>query len=139
MQLLEQYVTFISDRVLEQIKSCSNVADMEEIYLDFMKRINPNQYEFIDLELMTMNRAQKQEFFDDLIRDGIYIHEPPFVGNTSIEDLVEIFKDHPEWTEKYNFVNMERPEIMGEEYFIRSILAYSALTDMGNHGDFLRA
>lgn len=66
-----------------------------------------------------MNRAQKQEFFDDLIRDGIYIHEPPFVGNTSIEDLVEIFKDHPEWTEKYHFVNMERPEIMGEEYFIR--------------------
>ena len=78
--------------------------------------------------MMTMNRAKTYEFLDRVMEEGIYIHEPPFVGNTKMEDLVELFKDHPEWVTKYKCENIEKPLVIGDEYFIRSSLAYSALT-----------
>jgi len=118
-QLFEQYINFIADHVVEAMKEAPTYEEKKEIYLDFLKHINKEQNEFVDIEMMTMNRVKAHDFLDKVIEDGIYIHEPPFVGNTKMEDLVELFKDHPEWVTKYKCENIEKPLIIGDEYFIR--------------------
>jgi len=127
-QIWEQYINFAADHVVKEMKKCDDYNDAQDIYFEFLKLVNKEQYDFVELEFIGINRAKQHEFLDDIMENGIYIHEPPFVGNTSMDKLVELFKTHPEWVEEYKCVNMERPIVIGDEYFIRSSLACSALT-----------
>lgn len=118
-QLYEQEINFIAEHVLREIKNAPNIDIKESIYLDFLKNISKSQYDFVSTELIIMSRTDKEAFFADLEENGIYVHEPPFVGNTKFETLVELYKIHPEWFKKYKCEGIERPEIIGDEYFIR--------------------
>ena len=96
MQLYEQEINFIADHVLRDIKSRENIEEKQSIYLDFLKHIAKTQYEYISTELIIMSRGDKEDFFRDLEENGIYVHEPPFVGNTKMEMLVELYNIHPD-------------------------------------------
>lgn len=109
----------MADHVLKEMKSTEDYVEKLEIFLEFMKLINKAEYDFFDIETISMNRAKRQEFVDDIERDGIYIHQPPFFGNTSMEQFKEIYRKHPEWCTEYKFKGIERPMVMGDVYFIR--------------------
>ena len=94
MQLYEQEINFIADHVLRDIKSKENIEEKQSIYLDFLKHIAKTQYDYISTELIIMSRGDKEDFFRDLEENGIYVHEPPFVGNTKMEMLVELYNIH---------------------------------------------
>jgi len=109
----------MADHVLKLMKETDDYQKKEEIFFDFLKAVNKKEFDFFDIEYITMNRNQKKEFIDSVERDGIFIHQPPFFENTSMEDFIKIFKDHPEWCTPYKFVGIENPLVMGDIYFVR--------------------
>jgi DNA-directed RNA polymerase beta subunit len=117
--LIEQYLNFMADHVMKLIRQAEDPSEKIDLYLEFLKMINKKEYDFFDIELMMMNRSQKEEFAQELEREGIYIHQPPFFGNTGEEQFMKIFKEHPEWCTEYKFEGIEKPMTMGDIYFIR--------------------
>jgi DNA-directed RNA polymerase beta subunit len=121
-QIQEQYLNFMADRLIQKLKELRDGNDlfgMEDEFFDFMKAVNPELYDFLDMEYMMLNRTKKQDFFNEVIEKGIFIHQQPFFENTSMDTFAEIFKDRPHLIEEYKFKNIEKPMLMGDLYFIR--------------------
>lgn len=114
----------MADHVVKIMSETDDYMKKEEVFFEFLKMVNKKEYDFYDIEYIGMNRSQRQEFLDEVERNGIYIHQPPFFGNTSEEQFMEIFRKHPEWCTEYKFVGIEKPMTMGDIYFIRLILAF---------------
>jgi len=117
--LVEQYLNFMADHVMKEIKELEDPVEKIDRFLEFLRYVNKKEYDFFDVELMLLNRAQKEEFAEAIERDGIFIHQPPFFENTNEEQFMKIFKEHPEWCTEYRFENIEKPMTMGDIYFIR--------------------
>jgi len=131
-QIIEQHITFMTERLIERLKGMDSLYEMEELFFGFMKMINKKQYDYLDMSYIIMNRVQKREFFNEIIEKGIYIHQTPFFGNTTMEDFKEIYEKFPELVEKYKFKGIERPMVMGDMYFIRLIIIAFFLLIAGN-------
>lgn len=109
----------MSDHVLAIMKTKQTYEEKMDLFLEYLKCLNKTEYDFFDIEQMTMNRAQREQFIDNIEKDGIYVHQPPFFGNTTEEQFKTIFKEHPEWCTEYKFKGIEKPMTMGDIYFIR--------------------
>jgi DNA-directed RNA polymerase beta subunit len=119
-QIQEQFLNFMGDRLIERMRSLENNSDRADELFSFLKLVNKEQYEFFESEYIMMNsRSKKEEFIEEIMRDGIYIHQTPFFKNATMEDFEKIFKAKPYLVERYNFVNIEKPMVMGDLYFIR--------------------
>ena len=118
-QIYEQYLNFIADHVVECMRACNSYREMKDIYLEFLKYVCPKQYDWVDTQLIMLNGRQQQEFFEDILENGIYIHQPPFVGNVQLDDLAKLYVEHPEWVKKYKCEGIESPLVIGDLYFIR--------------------
>ena len=109
----------MSDHVLKIMKETEDYDEKAKVFFEYLKNINKEQFDFFDTEYLIMNRNQRKEFIDNIERDGIYIHQAPFFGNTTEDQFKKIFVEHPEWCTNYNFVGIEKPMTMGDVYFIR--------------------
>lgn len=129
-QIQEQYLNFMSDNLIRKLKELNaknNITGMEDEFFSYMKLINRQEYDFLDLEYMSMNRSQKVAFFDDILTNGLYIHQPPFFGNTPMEVFVKLFKEKPYLSQMYHLKvldngimkSIEKPMITGDLYFLR--------------------
>lgn len=118
-QIYEQYLNFIADHVVECMRACNSYREMKDIYLEFLKYVSPKQYDWVDTQLIMLNGKQQQDFFEDILENGIYIHQPPFVGNVQLDDLAKLYVEHPEWVKKYKCEGIESPLVIGDLYFIR--------------------
>lgn len=125
----------MSDHVLKLMKTESDYNKKADLFFSYIKELNPKEYDFFDVEYLVMNRQQREAFIDDIEKNGIYIHEPPFFGNTSEDMFKKIFIEHPEWCTEYKFEGIEKPMTMGNVYFIRLILAFLFLI-AGNSLEF---
>lgn len=117
----------MADHVVRLMKAEDNYDKKEELFLSFLKAVNKKEYDFYDLEMLMMNRAQKNALIDEVEQNGIYIHQPPFFGNTTEEQFEKIYREHPEWCTEYKFENIEKPMTMGCIYMFRLILARISL------------
>lgn len=118
-QLQETYLNFMGDHVVRLMKGTSDYSKKEELFLDFLKAVNKQEYDFYSLEMIMMNRAQKEALLDETEKNGFYIHQPPFFGNTTEEQFEKIYREHPEWCTEYKFENIEKPMTMGCIYMFR--------------------
>lgn len=118
-QLQEVYLNFMADHVVREMKRMDNYDDKQDLFLSFLKAVNKKEYDFYDIELLMMNRTAKEEMIDEIERNGIYIHEPPFYGNTDEKMFQKIYEEHPEWCTEYKFEGIEKPMTMGDIYIIR--------------------
>lgn len=109
----------MADHILKFMKEKEDYDEKAALFFEFLKCINKEQYDFFDIQYLGMTRQQRKEFIDKIEKDGIYIHQPPFFGNTTEKQFKEIFKKHPEWCTEYKFVGIEKPMTMGDAYFIR--------------------
>lgn len=134
-QIQEQYINFMVDRLRDYLKTLPGIFEQAEEVFSFLNIINKEQAEFIEEKFFMMNRSDREDFIAEIIEDGLFIHQAPFFGNTTMDDFVKIFKEKPYLTEKYKFVNIEKKMVMGDMYFIR--LVYSLL--LSNCGKLLRA
>jgi DNA-directed RNA polymerase subunit beta len=118
-QIIEQYLNFMGHNLVEKMKEVGDRFKQEDLLFKFMKLINKDFYEHVSIEQTIMNRSDKEKFIEDIIKDGIYIHQPPFFGNTPMEVFEKLFKEMPDLVQKYKFVGIEKPMVMGDMYFIR--------------------
>ncbi len=118
-QIQEQYLNFMADRLIDRMSQLKSYDDKYDEFTAFMKAVNKQQYDFLDMEYIMMNRSQRQTFIDKIMSDGIYIHQQPFFGNTTMDQFEKLFKERPYLVEKYKFVNTEKSMVMGDMYFIR--------------------
>ena len=126
-QLIEQHINFMSDHVLKQMKATEDVGEKIDIYLSYLKYLDKEQYDFFDGELIMMNRAQKEEFIQEVEDRGIFIHQAPFFKNTPFDVFKKIKQEHPEWCTRYKCDGIEKPLVVGDIYFIRLIFSRLAL------------
>jgi DNA-directed RNA polymerase beta subunit len=119
-QIIEQHITFMCENLVKSLKEKQDgLFEMEDEFFGFLKLVNKEQYDFLDMEYIMMNRSEKEDFFKDIIENGIYIHQSPYMENADMDDFVEIYKKFPHLVEKYKFKNIEKLMVMGDMYFIR--------------------
>ena len=118
-QLIEQHINFMSDHVVREMKKAQTVDEKLDIYLSYIKYLDKEQYNFIDSELIMMNRSQKEELASEIEKEGIYVHQAPFFNNASFDTFKQIKNEHPEWCSRYKCVGIEKPIVIGDIYFIR--------------------
>ena len=73
----------MADHVVRLMKQTDDYNKKADLFLSFLKEINKKEYDFYDLEMLMMNRAQKEELINEVEEKGIFIHQPPFFGNTT--------------------------------------------------------
>ena len=118
-QLQEQHLNFMADHVVKQMKATDNMNEKIMLLFEFMRCVNKEECEFFMSELSEKSEEFKKDFIKDVEENGILIHQPPFFGNTTMEEFENMYRNHPEWNEKYKFVGIEKPMVMGDLYFIR--------------------
>jgi len=118
-QVQETYINFMSEHLVAWLKEHKDLLEREEEFFKYMKIISPKEAEFLEGKYYSMNRKDREEFFEDIIKDGIYVHQAPFFGNPAMEEFKKIFVEMPELCSEYHFEGIERPMVMGELYFIR--------------------
>jgi DNA-directed RNA polymerase beta subunit len=119
-QIQEQYLNFMASNLLKKMSSAETLQEQEDDFFWFMKHVNKEQYEFLYGEYATMGSGtKKMDFMVSVLTNGIYIHQAPFFGNTTMDQFEKIFKEKPYLAKKQEFVNVEKPMVMGDMYFIR--------------------
>ena len=117
-QLYEHELNFISDHVVTLMKTADSDVDSIEMMLDYIELVNPVQaqsmYQFIEAN---MSDAFIKEFLDEIYKDGIMLHQPPFWDNVSFDVMRELYRRY-ELTPK-KFVGIEKPLIIADIYYIK--------------------
>jgi DNA-directed RNA polymerase beta subunit len=139
-QLYEHELNFIADCVVRQSKDSKIIEEFTpknsskkeftpidkrfyyimEFYKIIQTELN-NQYTFFTNQWKTFDDKQKIRFMKEIDEKGLFIHQPPFFGNVTIEmmvDLYQKFKCKP-YKLTVNGKDVETPMIMGNLYFIR--------------------
>ncbi len=119
-QLFESELNFVADKVAEQMRG---IAEKEGILLDaydhmlsFLDVVSPQQAEWMRSNVST---DQAVNVALDVIegREPIYIHQPPFFGNVSLEQLDSAYVTFG--VEKDKFVGIEEPLVLGTNYYMK--------------------
>ena len=118
-QLFTQHIDFMSKHILLQLKEMKTLKEKEKLFFEYLYELNPKEADFMAKEYADMDTIGKEYFFQDILDHGIYIHEPPMYGNTAYDKLVEITQKHPDWVTPFHFDGVDKPMVMGAEYFIR--------------------
>ena len=118
-QLYEQKINFMSNHVVDIMKSKNTLKEKEVELFGYLFEINKEEYEFMLNHYQNLNESEKEKFIKDIEENGIYIQQYPFYGNITAQDFKRINKEHPEWSTKYKCTNLEKPITIGEVYFMR--------------------
>lgn len=119
-QLFESELNFIADKVAEQMRVIAKkegiLLDAYDHMLSFLDLVAPQQAEWMRANVSTDDAVNVAlEIIDG--KEPIYIHQPPFFGNVSLEQLkaaYEKFEVEKEW-----FVGIEEPLILGTNYYMK--------------------
>jgi len=118
-QLYEQELNFMGDQVVRQTKSMESVKEKFDHIMKFYKIVNSSQYEFIKKSVKTL--GDKEEFINDSYEHGLYIHQPPFFDNITIENMNKLYEEFG-W-EPYKCTiggkEIEKPLVIGNLYYLR--------------------
>ena len=118
-QLYEQKINFMSNHVVDIMKSKTTRKEKEQELFMYLLEINETEYNFVVEKYQKMTEEEKNNFIKDIEENGIYIHQRPFFGNITARDFLRINKEHPERCTKYKCTNLEKPITVGEVYFMR--------------------
>ena len=98
-QCFEQEINFIGLFLREIIKELleeNNIEDCKELLLKHYEMLNKKQEKFTERFFEELDEEETVEFFENLIENGIPIHQGPFTDNIDIYQLNDI----------YNFVDV---------------------------------
>lgn len=128
-QLFEIAINFIGDRILEKIQTLKTRAAKEKLLWKFLSYFNERGMKSaLELYYNGLTSEEKDEFFEDMNKTGIYVNLPPIsTSKTPLFDTIaEIHKEFP-WIKPYDVyiqkwgrkIKMLNPLFVGEEYIIR--------------------
>lgn len=120
-QLFEQEINFIGLYVRKAIHEAEDLSDKREILFTFYEKLKC--YELKETTKEFLDRLEDEEeyiFFEQLVEDGIPVHQGPFNNHIDIYDLLDIQSYYEEnlGLEKFKFKGIHNPMVMGELYFI---------------------
>lgn len=127
MQLYEQSITFICNRVREKLATLSSLDEKEDLLVRIVQYFNERQAEKLSKYIKSLNKKSRETFFDNIIKEGIYIHVPPLWETEPLFDrLRKIYKEF-DWIKPYNvYVNkfgrtikILKPLIVGDMYILK--------------------
>jgi DNA-directed RNA polymerase beta subunit len=117
-QLYEHELNFMGNRLIESMKNKS-LEDKEEMLFNFIYTVNEEQYDKLVDYYNSLNKNERLDFFKSIDEKGIYIHQPPFFGNITLEKMALLYKEHKDIFKPYKFKNIMNPLIMGDMYFMK--------------------
>ena len=117
-QLFESELNFIADKVADQVRALVEGGDAGgalEHLLSFYEVVSPEQARWLrDVDANALGEMVAEIAAG---REPIYIHQPPFFGNASLEQLEEAYQKFG--VEKDRFVGIEEPLILGTNYYMK--------------------
>lgn len=127
MQIFEVSINYINNRVIERLKTLKTLHEKEDLFFDILKRYNAKYKHSAFEYYRSLSKPKKEEYFESVIRDGIYIHIPPMWREKKLFDIVnDIYKDYPWIGFKQVYVNrygrkipLLNDVIIGEQYMIK--------------------
>jgi hypothetical protein len=112
-QLYESEVNYIGECVEAQMRAMPGVEAAATHFLKFHSFVDPVHGAFL---------AEQPELYDlvgEILRgeEHIYIHQPPFFGNISLDTLELTYKEFG--VEKVYYEGLEEPQIPGTNYYLK--------------------
>jgi len=121
-QLYEQELNYMGDEIVRMIKKETSNNKKFDILYDFLSRINKTYADYIK-DHYPKNKKEQNEFFEEINEHGIYIHQPPFFGNITMDQMADLYKHYGfegyTINTKINNQICERKMIMGDMYYMR--------------------
>ena len=119
-QLFESELNFIADKVAEQMRGIAKkegiLLDAYDHMLSFLDVVSPQQAEWMRANVSTDAAVNVvSEIVEG--REPIYIHQPPFFGNVSLEKLGQAYEKFG--VEKDKFAGIEEPLVLGTNYYMK--------------------
>lgn len=130
-QLFEQSITFITNRIVEKMVTLYSIKEKEELLFGIINIFNEKQAEqFKTVYKSTCKtKKDKEEYFDIVEKEGIYIHILPLWHTKNIYDCVREAYDTYPWIQQYDvyiwepkserYVKMMFKQIVGEMYIMK--------------------
>ena len=119
-QLFESELNFIADKVALQMRDIARkngiLLDAYDHMLSFLDIVSPQQAEWMRANVSTDDAVN---MVSEIIggKEPIYIHQPPFFGNVSLEQLDQAYELFGVTRDK--FVGIEEPLILGSNYYMK--------------------
>lgn len=127
--LFEQSITFITSRVVNRMKTMTNIKDKEDLLFRVLKIFNDTEYDTFKKEYGKMSKDEKKEFFDITEKYGIFIHVPPFFNGKMLYACIKECYDTFDWIKPYKtynydttsqrWVKMMNDQIIGDMYIMK--------------------
>lgn len=130
MQIFEQSINFVCNCVVERLKTLTSREEKEKLLFDIIGRFSKTEYDdLLEYYNGLSTNADKDQFFEDIYTDGIFIHLPPMWekdSGTIFDKLSKIYSDY-DWIKPVDvYVNrfgrkikILKPLIIGDIYMIK--------------------
>jgi DNA-directed RNA polymerase beta subunit len=99
-QLVEYELNFISDKIAERALTIPKMSDRAKFVFDYIRTVNQEQFKALFTYFQNLEAAEKKAFLDDMLANGIHLHQPPFWNNVAFDELRAIYKKY-DWIEPY--------------------------------------
>lgn len=121
-QLIEHELNFISDEIIEKAKTLPSNDSKLKFILSFVKDVNEEQFKQMLEYVRISSPDERKEFLQDILDNGLYLHQPPFWNNVNFDKLCELY-DKYNWIKPYdvyiNNVKIEKPLIIAPMYLLK--------------------
>lgn len=126
-QSYETSINFICNSIRDKLKTIKKMKDKEALLFDIIGRFNSEECEKLKEYYYELSEIGKQEFFDDIDDEGIFIHNPPlWEKEPMFNKLRKLYADYP-WIKPVDvYVNrfgrkikILKPMIIGELYMMK--------------------
>lgn len=77
MPLYEITMTSICHQVRKKMQEYEDYKEREKLFFDILYEFNEDEHKQIQKMYLDMNESEKKDFIDDVIDNGIYIHQSP--------------------------------------------------------------
>lgn len=96
MQIYELSINFITNRVVEKLNTLTSLDDKENLLFDIIGRFNSKECKALKKYYNKLKVKEKHNFFEDINKNGIYIHmEPLWENDLPLFDIItNIYKDY---------------------------------------------
>lgn len=120
----EATMTFMKDRMEQHIRRMvqDNVSRDDIVFLvrDFLRIFNEHESD----ELERVYRLKPEETYNDIIKNGIYIHIPPFNEQCVRDSILTAYETYPEILKRYDvytklrhrWIKLDEPHAIGYQY-----------------------
>lgn len=126
-QLVELHINFYSEQILNKMIDIYNDSDdsseilesLQTIYFDYLEIVSPEQYDFTIDTYNELEDEERMDFFTNILQESnLYIHQPPFFGNISLDEMEVLMDKFPD-IKPFKMKKIKNDLVMGYMYFIR--------------------